>query len=616
MKNNLRKYGCWFSSAVSAWLVCVFLFANRMETPEGLIPFVHALGGLGMGPFLVWIAGTFLLHRIWGIRDRRARRFAFWTGLVFAVLLFTGQQISHWDSLTRPYGTIYSLTLDILCFFGSFCLFFGLLLMLFHALRPLSPRPSPGFDRWMGDNRRSFLLTFGLLMTVYLSCLIFYYPGLYTPDSNFQLAESTGFWNLTNQHSYVHSLIMGLFVRLGRALFGSLAAGAAVFSLVQILLISGLVSFLLRYMARRQILPVFRVLTLLFFGLHPVIAAYSVAIWKDIWFSWSLLFYTLLLTEIAVNPRGFFGDRRNLLLLSAAMLGVLFFKNTGVIVVTGTLPFIFLLSRSNRKKIAAVAAVCLGALILSHGIIMPAFSISGGRAGEPLSVPLQQMARAYVREGDRFTQEQKDTLSEILPLEKLSKLYNPQLSDPVKGSLNDEAYRSAPMRYWKCWAELALQHPRAFTESLLANSYGYWYPEVLYTQIYESSFFTGEIESGQWGYQDPAVYRFQGASPELRHLVVYFFETMRGLPGMMVLFSVALYFWSTLLLALIACFKKKPRLLLPMLPSLMTFLICCMSPVVAECRYAFPALLALPLLTAFTLQDEFSLQSPLLRKKK
>ena len=50
---------------------------------------------------------------------------------------------------------------------------------------------------------------------------------------------------------------------------------------------------------------------------------------------------------------------------------------------------------------------------------------------EILTVPIQQLARVYTMEGDTLTEQQKETLFEILPEEAL-KRYNPKVSDPVK----------------------------------------------------------------------------------------------------------------------------------------------------------------------------------------
>ena len=600
----------WILSFLCAWFTTVFLFADRGGTVNSLVTFFGALKGAGMAHFCILILSTWGFHRLSFIREKRRIAFSFWGAAAYALCLFFGFNISCWDSLWRPEGGSFGLLLDLSCLLGSFLLFFSLLLFLFDWLlkHPVTLKVSPFWDRWMGDNRRSFILSFLLLMAIYTLFFLFYYPGVVTQDSSLQIAEAIGIYRLSDVMPYVHTLIMSLLIKMGMGIFGTRVGGIAFYTVVQMILIALSVSYVLHCMARRGIRPCFRILTLAFFALHPVIGAYAVSVWKDIWLSYFIMIYALLLTEIAVNADAFFLRKGRLILLTVVSLGVLFCKNTGMIVFLGTLPFLFVCGKRYWKKIAAVAAVCLVAVGISRTVVMPAFGIGKGRVGEPLSAPLQQIARTCAVAGNTLTEEQKAVISEILPLDELPELYDPQLSDAVKGELNDQVFSQSPGRYLKCWAEIGITHPRIYLESLLANSYGYWYPEMTYTQLSEDSYFTSRLTDGTWGIVDPDIesYGFRGASPSQRHYLVYLFETVRLLPGVRVLLSVAFYFWGALLLALIAGLKKRYRLLLPLMISLLVFVTCILSPVVAECRYAFPALLILPVILPFVLQDEIA----------
>ena len=73
----------------------------------------------------------------------------------------------------------------------------------------------------------------------------------------------------------------------------------------------------------------------------------------------------------------------------------------------------------------------------------------------------------------------------------------------------------------------------------------------------------------------------------------------------------AISFWAEFTLFLICLMKKKYRMLLPLLVPFVTWIICIFSPVIAEYRYAFPAVVCLPILAAFTLQDDLTLTGTL-----
>ncbi|MEI3211889.1 MAG: hypothetical protein V8S42_05930 [Lachnospiraceae bacterium] len=59
----------------------------------------------------------------------------------------------------------------------------------------------------------------------------------------------------------------------------------------------------------------------------------------------------------------------------------------------------------------------------------------------------------YTMEGDTLTEQQKETLFEILPQEAL-KRYNPKVSDPVKVDFDNEAYEADKGKYRRLWSDL------------------------------------------------------------------------------------------------------------------------------------------------------------------
>ena len=589
----------WIGVLLASFFMCIFLLTDRNMPITSAAQMLQAMNGGRIGALLTMLAGILLFHRAWQIRNPRALKFALVGSAVFTLLDFVGFNIYFRDSLIRPDLNLFSAALDLACAAGSFLLFTALLLWLFDYLMksPLKPAvPGPGAQKWFSCNLRSFLLYFGIFMAVNLCLQIFFYPGIITLDSLVQIEEGLGTRPLSDRNPIAMTLVMKYIIGLGRMLFGSVTKGIAFYTFVQSVLVGLTVSFTLLYMANRGFRLGLRVGTLLYFTLHPVIACYSVTLWKDIWLSYLVLIYVIFFYEIAVNQENFFRSRAHILCLTLLILGILFAKNTGLLILLPSLPFLIYLAKSHRKQILAACLICFSVFALVHLVILPKYGILEGHAAEPYSIPLQQIARTSAYEGDSLTQEQVDTISEILPYEELPELYDRTLVDNVKLALNEEAFTSGFSRYAKCWAEIGLSHPRAYLEAFLANSCGYWFPDVIYWQI------ASGIDYQEPG-TEPVPEPEAGFNP--RHYFVHLYEQLQIVPGVSTLLGTAAYFWASFLLMLIALLKKKYRVLVPMIVTLAVWIICILSPVISEFRYAFPAVTALPLFAAFILQDGF-----------
>ena len=610
-----RPVSAWIFSLFAAFFICVYVLTDRHMEVTSFAHMLQAMNGARLEALCTVILAAILFRKLLTLRNRRALGLAMVGGALFTLCDMVGFNIYYRDSLTRPNGNLFSLALDLACTLGGFLAFTALLYAAFVWLQnhPLRPRKSSRLDFWLGSGRRSFWICFGILMAISIPLQIYFYPGITNPDSFVQISESMKLSPLTDAHPFLHTLMMRLVIGLGRSLFGTIGAGITFYTFFQSTVMSLVISYTLTYMAKRQIHPGLRLATLLYFALHPAIACYNITLWKDIWLSYFLLLYTLLLIEMVLNPEGFFRRNRHLLALTLVILGFLFSKNTGIAVLLVTLPFLLVLNRKHIKRLAAVTVLVLAVFGLVRTVVIPQMGIQKGRFSEPYSVPMQQLARTVVHEGDSLTREQQDTIREIFPYDILPRIYEPQLADNVKLSLNEEAFLADPMRYVKCWLEVGAAHPRAYLESFLANSCGYWYPDVVYWVVDPSWYYTSQDVMAEIGQPDPDADNYQVDTSDYarRHYFVHLYEMLQTVPVVSSLISVAISFWAEFILFLICLLKKKYRMLIPLLVPFVTWLICIFSPVIAEYRYAFPAVVTLPILAVFTLQDDLHLTETL-----
>lgn len=596
-------------SLAAALFTCIFLLADREAQVLSAAGLLEAFRGAQVQALCILVLSYLFYRKLWTLKTSRV--FSVIGGFLFALCDFLGHQIYFHDCLIRPDANAFSLILDLSCFLGSFFLYTGCLWGLFHWIltHPIKITSHPRLEKLVGGDLRSFFSCFGLLMLISIPLQIYFYPGLTNPDSFTQISEAIGTNALTDYHPFLHTMMMGVFIRLGRWLFGTTAAGIAFYTFIQSCMVSLTIAFTIVYMARRGIHPYIRLAALLYFALHPAIACYSITLWKDIWLSYFLLLYTLLLIEAVLDPEHFFNKKSRMCVLLTVILGVLFCKKTGILFLIGTVPFLLIACRKYWKRILSVAMLALMILTLTRAVMIPALHIYEGRKSESLSVPVQQIARTVTHHLDVLTEEQQQIIGEILPLEELPELYEPHLSDQVKARLDEEVFLLNPMRYVRCWAELGRQYPVTYLESFLANSCGYWYPGVIYWVVDPSWYFTEDQFMNPEHGKDPDAAEYQVDMNDYvrRNYFVHLYEMLQTFPGISTLISVAFPFWTALILFFLCLIKKKYKLLVPLLIPLVTWISCILSPVIAEYRYAFPAVVCLPMLTAFILQDDLTL---------
>ena len=75
-----------------------------------------------------------------------------------------------------------------------------------------------------------------------------------------------------------------------------------------------------------------------------------------------------------------------------------------------------------------------------------------------------------------MTTKETDAIKDVLDYEHLAELYNPELSDDVKWTYNNEADKNAKKSYIETWFDQFLKHPLTYIEATLNNTYRYLDP--------------------------------------------------------------------------------------------------------------------------------------------
>lgn len=437
---------------------------------------------------------------------------------------------------------------------------------------------------------KNFFIYWVIIFALYIPYFLTYYPGNITSDALSQITQSIGIGVLSNHHPLFHTFVIGIFANLG-GLFENYNIGIAMYSIVQMLALSGIFAYTVYYMAKKEVPLSLRVITLIFYALYPVHALYSITMWKDIPFAISMLLFTIFITEIVTNKEKFFESKANLLLFAISILLVLLFRNNGIYVVILTAPFIFVFARKYYKQLIVVfVSVLLIYSALWKGLIFNILKVQEGSIVEALSIPLQQIARVVNEHSDELTEEEMDTINKFWKIDNLGEIYDPRLSDNVKWAIDDKILSDNKGEFIKLWLGLFIKYPITYVESFLCNSYGYWYPEAS-NWVVARTIYQPENESEQI----PGLKQTPIIEGNIIKQIDSYIEK-RSVPVLSMIFSIGFAMWLVFGQITYIIYKKQYKFLLLFVPILFLWLTNLASPVFCEYRYIYSLFTCLPML--------------------
>jgi hypothetical protein len=405
-----------------------------------------------------------------------------------------------------------------------------------------------------------------------------------TPDSWSSIGQSTGETPLNNAHPIIFTAFISIFIHIG-LLFGSLEFGAILFSLAQSAILAMIFAQIIVWMRREKISRGAIITTLLFYAILPINAIAGIIMWKDILFAGFGLLFLLLLRQLYVEKDEFFTNKNIFYFISFAFLFCTWRTNGIYAYVLFSILIIAINHKTFFKTKYLLVLLSPILLFIIYSALSSIISISTSKV-EAMSVPLQQIARTVKYHSASISEEDRNTINEILPLEQLSEKYNPNLSDPVKSSFNTKAFNENKEKYIKLWFKLFMEHKKTYSAAFLYNAYGYTYP------FYPSSTTTDIVLdnashfNAPEGYSDSAYnYGSKLAVGKYRDLIMSTMPLLR---------NIGFYTCIILLGAYVAIIRRRRELTGVFIILLSLFITTILGPVNGEFRYLYLFVIATP----------------------
>jgi len=443
-------------------------------------------------------------------------------------------------------------------------------------------------------------LTVLICLLCWLPYFLYEYPGVMTPDSINQYAQVIGAYELSNHHSVVHTALIGLFYKIGMGLTGDPHTGLALYTIAQMIFMASVAGYVVRTLQKANAVMPVLVITICFYALIPYNGAFAATIWKDIPFAGCMTLFAAALMRFLL--RGSFAASSDTipkltpgeyftLLLPYIVSGILLclLRSNGWYALLLSVPFILITYRKWWKTMLPVHLIILLLALFVKYPVMHVYEIRQADYVEALSIPVQQLA-CVVADQEPLTEDEMTFLGQLMDLEQAAELYQPDVSDNIKNLIrpNSDYLESHKAAFFRTWLSIGLRHPKAYFDAYVAQTKGYWYPDV----------------SSEAGLADgiyPNEFGLHWQPVISGKVIIKIKEILFKLPDLIplygMLWSMGFLLWMILLLSALSLRMGRPAGALVCLPFI--FLIgtlCIATPVAAEFRYAYAAFYALPLL--------------------
>lgn len=526
--------------------------------------------------------------------EKRRRCLAVLLAVLFSAFLVIGARLESLDNFNVTEVSNYLIIL-----------FSGIFLYPFIELswQWLDEKKKKGIAR-REEKGSLFLQNWLIIILCWLPVFLAFYPGAFVYDAwdEFEQVRTAEY---TTHHPLIHVLLLGKTVLMGGEIFGDYNIGIAFYTLVQMIIIAGVLSYSLEYIRNKISSKLMEKGILCFYCFFPIFPMYAVCSAKDGLFTTFLLLSLVLLLKIYEDREGFYKKKSNIVFLILSLTLMMLFRNNGVYAY-GVWLFIvfageFALRRDNKiyKKIGILILFLIpfGVSIFCNRGLEKELSAKKGGAQEIMTVPIQQMARVYKYEPETYTEEEKEILYEILPEDELH-LYTPRISDLLKSKFNNQAFRQDKLKYLSLWLKIGMRKPLIYLNGWLMTSYGYWYPDAVinvyggnatHTIVYEDSSYFG-FETEPPGIRES---KFPLLEKVYRKISLELFQ--QKVPGLSLFFSPGFLFWGFLWCITYFGYRKKWEVLIPGLLILFVWLTVILGPTYLV-RYVLILWFALPLL--------------------
>ena len=463
-------------------------------------------------------------------------------------------------------------------------------------------------DKWTSTSNykissyKIFFISWAIIFAIWIPVLITAYPGVYSYDAPYQISYcKEEFINL--KHPIAHTLMLNYFVvKLGDQVLHNKEMGYCIYSVIQMLVLSGTMAYSIKYLVRKGCSRWFIAVVMGLFAFLPVNPILGMSSTKDVYFSAFGLLYTVLLLEL-LEKQGKVG-KLHYVLTGITLLLTMTFRSQGFYVFLVLVPVAFILLRGKRIRVAIFSVIVAALYILYSGPftthVLKGIKLDYTKQ-EYFSVPVMQMMRVFHNENGSLTPEQAEQMKAYIPNYEWNDGHG--IADPYKNWMNVTLLFEQPKDFIILWWDVGVNNTVDYVDSWARLTIGLWYCDMNYPDR--------EAYHYYWDYDlsndNPDAYVIlERHTPEKLQWLSDFYQqlsredTYQKIPVVSMLFSSGVYFWCIVIFGVWSVIHKKYKYLVVVGYPLIYWMTMLLGPVVLY-RYVYLLALVIPVMAGVML---------------
>ncbi len=540
-------------------------------------------------PFDLTVPHRTVLLLLWGVfaylgrsclrQNRRARRFGLALGAWYVLSQLAGERLGMAGTIAGQGADFLYLAVAVLGLMPGLGGLFAQFLVAMERAKN-APRKAYRFKP-----ATVFFGCAAILLLCWLPVFLAFYPGLFTYDVSWQyLMYQTG--EFSTHHPLLHTLLIGGLMDFGRSVLGYPVKGIVLYSLLQMGLMALAHANAIRFLYQKRA-PKWLCLGMLALGcVMPFHSLLAISTTKDTLFAGAVMTLCVMLADCVLEPEKL---RKPWWLLGFVLCGMMvgMLRNNGFVCLLAVCAiglFALMIRRGQGKRLIALGLAALALSSLGKSALQAVTGAEDGAMSEMLSVPVQQLARAYVLTEDERKPEIVGYLSNAAA-------YAPTISDPVKNPFTPEA--SDLPGFLRLWLDVGLRHPVVYLDAFGALTRGFYHLDEMPAGCYlDASFHDDEaawiLEDSKWPWLKEEMTR------------LYHHNGFLEIPLFSTVLSTAFWCRAMLLAFFFAFYVRSRAGIASGAMAVALFLSTLLGPCVML-RYIYPMILSAPLLLGVSL---------------
>ena len=387
----------------------------------------------------------------------------------------------------------------------------------------LTDEEEPDMDKTVPKGKKAwlyFLLVWLLVFICFVPLWLYWWPINLVYDASYQIYNYMTH-SMSTHHPILHTLLLGMTYEFGWKR-GNVNLGCGIYSLLQMLVLSGSFAFFMKYVYEKKIKRCFRIIILLSFAFNSVNAWFAVSTVKGV-YSAAFLIVSLTFLLQFFDCESQMNMKKILRGLGFVVFGILscLFRNNMVyaMLVAGVVIALLQKGWKQRLTIGCIFLVLLiGYKVCDEGLVRATHAHKPDTEKEKMSVPLSCLARAAIYQREKIGEANYQEICMYISEDSLDH-YSILIADSIKDNANEQLLRSNKVNFLKLFVKIGIKCPGEYLESILGLTAGYVYP------LNYPYFFTGTTKLSDMGIF--GVY----PAPELKNYLILGSDWMEYLYG-------------------------------------------------------------------------------------